>query len=97
MRDQLVPVADTKHRHALCEQPRINVRAPGFIHTRRPSGNDDALARAQFFRWRLARLHIGEHAQLAHLPRNQMRVLAASVEYGDLRGWSTRRRKPAFE
>src|SRR5712692_10560458 len=85
MRHQLLPVANPEHRRPRAQQPGINRRTPRIVNARRPAGNDDALAPRQFHRMRLARSHIGIHAQVADLASDQVAVLPPSVQDSNLR------------
>lgn len=85
VRQQLVTVADSKYRNARRQNIRVDIRAALLQDTGRAAGDDDALARPQRFQRRIARLDIGINAKLADTPGDQMRVLAARIQYGNLR------------
>src|ERR1700685_3113635 len=84
MGHELLTIANAEHGAAGGENLRIDLRAAGFVNAIRAAGDDDALAARQIrIRW-FAGLNIGMHAQIANLPGDQMAVLAARVEDGNL-------------
>ena len=70
------------------EQLRVQLRRPGRVHRRRAAAQDQALRRApaHLVDADVVRQQLGEHAELAHAARDQLRVLAAVVEDDDLVG-----------
>ena len=93
--DQLHPVADAQHRDAELEQGRVQVRRAIRVDRSRPAREDQALRLALGHRLDAGVVgqQLGEHAQLAHPPGDQLGVLAAVVEHhhglgGDGRHWT---------
>src|SRR5579875_2823395 len=78
-------VADAENGISGVQNRRIYVRTAGFVNARRATGNDDPFAGAQPGSRCVAGLDIGEDSKLANTARDEMRVLAARVEDGDLR------------
>ena len=81
---QLLSIADAEHRATGGENLRIDLRAAGFVNAVRTPGDDNALPAGQLGSGRFAGLNIGIHAEVANLPGDQMTVLAARVEDGNL-------------
>jgi hypothetical protein len=59
--------------------------ACGVINAGRSARDDDASRGPEFFQWSVAGEDLGRYAEIAYLPGNQMTVLAACIEDGDLR------------
>ncbi len=93
-RDQLHPVADAQHRDAELEQRRVEVRRALGVHGRGAAGQDQSLRLAlrHGLHAGVMRQQLGEDAQLAHAPRDQLRVLPAVVEDDDFLGRHARLR-----
>ena len=85
MRQQLVPVTDAEHGNLGGENPRVDIRTTGLIHTPGPTRNNNPFARTQRRPRYIARLHVRIDAKFAHPSCDQMRILAACVEDSNLR------------
>ena len=70
------------------QQLRIELRRARRVDRRRPAAQDQALRRApaHLLDADVVRQQLGEHAELAHAARDQLRVLAAVVQDDDLVG-----------
>ena len=88
MSEKLVAVADAEHGWAGAEQVRINIRTAGFVNAGRPAGDDNAFARPQHGSGCIAWLDVRIDAQLANAPGDQVRILTACIQDGDLRFYS---------
>ncbi len=85
---RLHAVADAEHGDPELEQLRVQPRGAGRVHRRGAARQDQALgpAAAHLVDADVVRQQLGEHAALAHPPRDQLRVLPAVVEDDDLVG-----------
>ena len=85
---RLHAVADAEHGDPELEQLRVQPRGAGRVHRGGAAGEDQALgpAAAHLLDADVVRQQLGEHAALAHAPRDQLRVLPAVVEDDDLVG-----------
>src|SRR5438045_2792765 len=81
---KLVTVADTENGRAALEYGPVDIRAAGLVHTSGATGNNEALTRAKLAGRRVTQSNVSVHAQFANTPRDQMSVLTASIENGDL-------------
>ncbi len=81
-RHRLHPVTDAEHRDPELEQLRTQLGRALAVDRRRTAGEDQPARRAplDLLERRVVRQQLGEHAALAHPPRDQLRVLAPEVE-----------------
>jgi hypothetical protein len=86
--ERLHAVADAQHRDPELQQRRIQARSARRVHRRRAAGEDQPLriAAGDLLDADVVRQELGEHAALAHAPRDQLGVLAAVVQDDDLVG-----------
>src|SRR5262249_21414528 len=82
VRHQLLAVADAEHRYAEREDRGIDGRALGVVDAARTAGDNDAAHAGELGRRCFTGAHLGVVAELAG---DQMTILAARVEYDDLR------------
>ena len=82
---KLLSVADSKDCGPGDEDSRVNCGTSGFVYARRPTGDDDTSMALELCSRRLARQDLGIDSEFTNFPRNQVGILAASIEYGDLR------------
>lgn len=78
-------VANAEYGKTGGEDGRINVRTALLEHARRAAGDNDALSAPKRRRRYIAVRHIRVDAQFADPAGDQMRVLAARVQDGNLR------------
>src|SRR5271170_3277929 len=83
---ELLSITNAEHGARRIENRGINVGAVTFIDAVGPARDDQAGAAAQFGRRSIARADFRVHTQIANLSGDEMTVLAARVEDGDL--WS---------
>jgi hypothetical protein len=81
---KLLAIANPEHGWTGRKYCRINSWTSGFVHAGRPTGNDHAAAAAQLFSRGLARKNLGIHTEFTDLASNEVSVLSAGIEYGDL-------------
>ena len=83
---QLQAVADAEQGHAEFEDPVIEVRRAGFVHTRGPAGQDDAGRRkgADVVERHPVGVDLAVDLMLAHPSRDQLRHLRSVIEDQDL-------------
>ena len=84
VRHELLAVADAEHRHAQRKDRRVHRRALGVVDAARPAGDDDAPGGREFRRRRLAGADLRVHAEVAHLPGDQVAILPPRIEDDDL-------------
>ena len=82
---KLLAVANAQHRALGGKNGRIDARTAGLVDAVRASRNNEAAPAAQLSRGRLAGANVGVHAQIANFPGDEMTILTARVEHGDLR------------
>ncbi len=82
---ELLAVADAQHGRTQGKNSRIYRGAARIVYARRPARDDDALGRAKLRGRRFAGAHLGVHAQLAHLARDEVTVLAPGIQDHNLR------------
>src|SRR5208337_1719348 len=81
---ELLSVADAEHGATGGENLRIDLRAAGFVDAVGAARDNEAFPARQLRGRRFAGLNIGIDAQIANFPGDQMAVLPARVEDGDL-------------
>jgi hypothetical protein len=84
VRHKLLAVADAEDGAIGGENLRIDLRAARLVNAVRAARDDDALAAGQLGRGSFAGLNVGVDAQIADLPSDQVTILPARVEDGDL-------------
>ena len=84
MRHQLLAVADTKHGSAGSENSWIDLRAARFVNAIGTAGDDNALTACQLGSGSFAWFYVGVHAKIANLPGDEMTILAACIQDGNL-------------
>ena len=85
MRHELLSVADAKYGNALGKDGWIDRRAAALIDAVRSARNYQTSAVAQFARRSLARADFRRDAKVANLSSDEMTILPARVEDGNLR------------
>ena len=86
MRDELLAVTDAKYGGAACENGGLKGRARIVVDARRSAGDDDAARGAERFRGGLAGKNSGGDAKVPNLTGDQMAILTARIENGNLGG-----------
>ena len=86
--EELHPVADAEHRDPEIEEPRIQPWRLVGVYRGGAARQDQALGPPprDLLDRHVVREQLGEHAGLAHPPRDQLRVLPPVVEHHDLVG-----------
>src|ERR1700686_2915473 len=85
MRHELLPIADAEYGNALGKDSWIDRRAACLIDAVRSAGNDETLPATEFASRSLARPHFRRDTKVADLSGDEMAILAARVQDGDLR------------
>ena len=85
MRNQLQAIADAEHGRAWCKDAGIDARAALLIHAAGAARNDQSLTAGELGSRGIAGPDLGVNSEIPHLPRDQMAVLSARIQYGDLR------------
>ena len=82
-REQLHAVADAQHRDAQLQQASVERRGAVGVHRRGAAGEDQAAgpAAGHLLDAHVVREKLGEHPQLPHPPRDQLRVLPPVVQH----------------
>ncbi len=83
---ELLAVADAEHGAAGGENVRIDLGTAGLVDAVRAAGDDDSFAAGQLGGRCFAGLDVGVHAEIANLPGDEMTILSARIEDGDLWG-----------
>jgi hypothetical protein len=81
---QLLPVTDSKYSRSRSEYRRVYGRAARLVNAGRTTGDNHSSTAAKLFRRCFARQHLGVDSEFANLACDEVGVLAAGVEYGDL-------------
>ena len=85
MRHKLLAVADAEYGNALGKDGWIDRRAAALIDAVRSARNDETFPATEFARRSFARPYFRRDTKVANLSRDEMTVLPACVEDGNLR------------
>jgi len=84
VRHELLAITDPENGCTPVENRRIDLRAAAFVDAVRTAGNDQTLAPLQLAKRGFTWLDFGVDTQVTNLPGNEMTILAACVQNGDL-------------
>src|SRR5215831_4432706 len=85
MRHELKPIADAQHSGTRVEDFWIDRGAPFVVNTGGTAGDDQPFAVCEGRSWSLTRQDLGVYTKIPHFSRDQVAILAAGIEYRDLR------------
>lgn len=85
MRHQVLPVTDAERRMPILQHGDIDAGAVGIVDTVWTARDDESARARQFRSGRFARTDIGIDAEIPDFPRDQVAILTACIENGDLR------------
>jgi len=77
-------ITNAQNRNAQAQNGRVDIRTALFENTGRAAGDDKAVAVLQFSGGNIAGLNVGINAEFTNTAGNQVSILPAGIENGNL-------------